>query len=103
MRTTVLNHYTSGHLTGAISIMRPSKWGSPFELGLDGDRVEILHKYKEWLGQQPESFFTDVRSELQGRTLSCCCAPLQCHGDFLAAIADDRPWPKLPVRQGSLF
>jgi hypothetical protein len=103
MATSVINHYTTASPAGVVMVMRPSKWGSPYELGPDGDRTEILHKYREWLEQQPASFFADVRSELQGHTLLCCCAPLQCHGDFLAAIADEKPWPKLPPRQGSLF
>lgn len=103
MTTRVINHYTTTPPKGAINIMRPSRWGSPFALGVDGDRTEILYLYREWLGERHESWFAEVRKRLAGRTLVCCCAPLLCHGDFLAAIADGRPWPELPARQGTLF
>jgi hypothetical protein len=105
--TTVVNEYTARlsprEQRRSVRIMRPSEWGSPFSLGRHGDRTEILHLYREWLGTQPPEFFEAVKRELKGQVLVCCCAPLRCHGDFLKAIAEDEPWPALPPRQGQLF
>lgn len=28
---------------------RPTRWGNPFAIGKDGDRAEVIRKYKEWL------------------------------------------------------
>lgn len=69
-----------------LYIGRPSIWGNPFVIGRDGDRVEVIRKYETWLLQQPRLLAQLV--ELRGRVLGCWCAPLPCHGDVLARLAD---------------
>ena len=56
-------------------------------LGRDGDREEVLHKYRRWLLARPQ-LIDRARRELRGKTLGCFCKPLLCHGDVLAEIAD---------------
>jgi hypothetical protein len=70
-----------------VFIGRPGRWGNPFILGRDGDRQEVIEKYRAWLRTQPQ-LVERARRELAGRVLGCYCAPLTCHGDILAAIAD---------------
>jgi hypothetical protein len=70
-----------------VYIGRPSKWGNPFVLGRDGGRDEVIARYREWLVQQPELMAT--LSELKGKVLGCWCAPLSCHGDVLAELANE--------------
>jgi hypothetical protein len=70
-----------------VFIGRPGRWGNPFVLGRDGDRQEVIEKYRAWLRTQPR-IVARARRELAGRVLGCYCAPLTCHGDILAAIAD---------------
>lgn len=70
-----------------VYIGRPSKWGNPFVLGRDGDRATIIEKYRRWVLQQPE-LVKDL-PKLRGKTLGCWCAPLACHGDVLAELAND--------------
>ena len=69
-----------------IYIGRPSKWGNPFQIGVDGDRAEVIEKYRQWIRTQPDLMAQVMW--LKGLTLGCWCAPLPCHGDVLAELAD---------------
>lgn len=69
-----------------VYVGRPSKWGNPFTIGRDGDRVEVIAKYREWvLGQ---SKLLEDLHELRGKTLACWCAPQACHADILTELAN---------------
>lgn len=70
-----------------VYIGRPSKWGNPFEIGRNGTRLEVIARYEEWIGSQPD--LLAALPELAGRTLGCWCAPRACHGDVLARLADE--------------
>lgn len=87
----VLNwhHYGRRIPAGAVSVMRGTPFGNPFVMGRDGDRDEVVRRYRAWLWsrlQADPGFRAQVRA-LHGRDLVCCCAPLACHGDVLAAAA----------------
>jgi hypothetical protein len=69
-----------------IYIGRGSKWGNPFKIGIDGDRKEVIEKYKHWIRTQPQ-LLADLY-ELKGRALGCFCKPKICHGNILAKLAD---------------
>jgi hypothetical protein len=69
-----------------VYIGRPSKWGNPFVIGRDGDRDEVIRKYKEWILSQPE-LLRDLK-ELEGKVLGCWCAPKKCHGDVLVELLE---------------
>jgi hypothetical protein len=86
----VLNKRRHGVPPGAVYIGRPSKWGNPFVIGRDGDRAEVLDKYRRWLAGQPD-VIAAARRELAGRDLVCWCAPAACHGDILVEIANADP------------
>jgi hypothetical protein len=70
-----------------IYIGRPTKWGNPYNIGRDGDRLEVITKYRYWLYRQPE-LLKAAKIELKGKVLGCWCAPLACHGDVLASVAN---------------
>lgn len=70
-----------------VYIGRPGPWGNRFRIGPDGTRAEVIEKYREWLMTQPE-LVERVRRELRGKILGCWCAPLACHGDVLAEVAE---------------
>jgi hypothetical protein len=72
-----------------VYIGRPGPWGNPFLIGRDGDRWEVIEKYKAWLFAQPE-LVERAKRELAGKVLGCWCAPLTCHGDVLAALTEPR-------------
>ena len=84
MQTTVVNlkrdHYD-------VRICRPGQWGNPFLIGRDGDRGEVIEKYRQWIQTQPK-LLTQLPM-LKGKRLGCYCAPLPCHGDVLKEMVDE--------------
>ena len=69
-----------------VYIGRPSKWGNPFEIGVDGNRAEVIEKYREWILTQPKML--SELSELKGKILGCWCSPSPCHGDVLVELIE---------------
>ena len=84
---------------------RGNRWSNPFtDQSADtlaavrvGSRAEAIAAYRDWLtgvrsvpGMTPPRRDQIIR-ELRGRVLGCWCAPRSCHGDVLAAIANDEP------------
>lgn len=81
-----------------VYIGRPSKWGNPFRIGIDGQRDEVLSRYQEWLwAKERMEYRNDARRELLGKILACWCAPLRCHGHILAACVQT-PFEELDAR-----
>jgi len=72
-----------------VFIGRPTKWGNPFVIGKDGDREEVVRKYREWIQTQP-ALIRMAQRELRGRDLLCFCSPEACHGDVLLEIANQK-------------
>lgn len=70
-----------------VYIGRPSKWGNPFLIGIDGTREEVVKQYNDWIMTQYE-LVKAAKVELKGKILGCWCAPLACHGDILVEIAN---------------
>lgn len=84
----VLNKYHFGNRVpdGAVSIMRGSLFGNPFVIGKDGNRPEVIRKYRIWLWEKmQDKHFCDRILALEGYNLCCCCKPAACHGDVLKA------------------
>lgn len=55
---------------------RPSKWGNPYHIGVDGTREQVLKKYREYLAVTP-SLVEDAKKELKGKTLLAGVNPLK--------------------------
>ena len=70
-----------------VYIGRGSKWGNRFVIGKDGDREEVVGKYKEWLLQNKE--LLGSLHELKGKVLGCFCKPNACHGDILVELVNE--------------
>ncbi len=81
----VLNKNTDRTPKNAIYIGRPSKWGNPFIIGKDGNRAEVIEKYRKYL--KTSGLIKDVK-ELKGQDLACYCSPKPCHGDILLELAN---------------
>ena len=67
-------------------IGRGSKWGNKFIIGRDGDREEVIKKYKKWILIKKELLIS--LHELKGKALGCFCKPLACHGDILLELVE---------------
>lgn len=77
---------------GAVVVARPSRWGNPFRIGVDGDRARCVGLYEQALAQGDLPYGLDeIRRELVGRDLACWC-PLDgpCHADVLIEVANGR-------------
>jgi Domain of unknown function (DUF4326) len=74
---------------GVVVVSRPSKWGNPFRVGVDGDAAFCVAAHRRALvAGELAVTVADVRRELAGRDLACWCpvgAP--CHADVLLALA----------------
>lgn len=70
-----------------IFIGRPSKWGNPFIIGIDGTRAEVIERYEEYVRSRPE--LMKALPELEGKILGCYCHPKFCHGDVLIKLLDE--------------
>ncbi|KKM82284.1 hypothetical protein LCGC14_1321150 [marine sediment metagenome] len=70
-----------------VYIGRGSLWGNQFRIGVDGDRQQVIEKYREWIKEQP--YLLGKLWELKGKVLGCHCAPLPCHGDILIEMLEE--------------
>lgn len=83
-----------------VYIGRPSPFGNPYS-HLEksaakfkvATREQAVSLYEKWLLARPE-LVERVKKELRGKTLGCYCAPLACHGDVLARIANEGVEPQ---------
>lgn len=67
-----------------VYIGRGSKWGNYFIIGKDGNRKEVIAKYKKYVLNNKDLF--NSLEELEGKTLGCHCKPKECHGDVLIEL-----------------
>jgi hypothetical protein len=79
----------------AVYVGRPTKWGNPYFIDVDGSREEIIEKYRIYL---ETSDLREDLHELKGKDLVCWCAPLPCHADVLLELANQES----TVREGSV-
>lgn len=79
--TKVVNLYKEPY---DIYIGRGSPFGNPFVIGWDGNRQEVIDKYREWfyIEIQYENFRQQVLA-LRGKVLGCFCFPKACHGNII--------------------
>jgi hypothetical protein len=65
-----------------------SPFCNPFKVGRDGNREEVISKYKSYILKKLNQN-SDLREELKnmrGKNLGCWCHPEKCHGDILLEI-----------------
>jgi uncharacterized protein DUF4326 len=88
----VINQKNRPHSnTEIVYIGRPSVFGNPYRIGVDGTRIEVIQKYELWVRDRIEydGRFREAVKGLHGKLLSCWCRPLPCHGDVLVKIAEE--------------
>lgn len=60
----------------------PTPWANPFAIGRDGDRLQCLTKFKEYL--LADGGLQAQLGDLRGKVLVCHCGPTEdCHADIL--------------------
>ena len=75
----------------SVYIGRPSMFGNPYRIGVDGTREEVITKYDIWVREmiKVDDRFRGAIKGLKGKLLVCWCRPLACHGDVLVRIAEE--------------
>jgi len=73
-----------------VYVGRGSMWGNSFKIGVDGNREDVIEKYKKelWMKMQDPEFCKIMLRELDGKVLGCYCKPLPCHGDVLISAIE---------------
>ena len=75
---------------GAVYVGRPTVWGNPFVVGVDGKQGECVEMFRKWImSSEQDQLRATARVVLAGKDLVCWCAPLPCHADVLMEIAND--------------
>ncbi len=72
-----------------VYVGRPSLLGNPYVIGKDGDRDEVIRKYRVWLWRRIEErgdvyhYLCQLKetAEQDDLVLLCWCAPMPCHAD----------------------
>jgi hypothetical protein len=81
-----------GDRVGSVFIGRPTVLGNMFVIGKDGNRAEVIEKFRVSLWQdfkvKGEKYkecvrLAEVLKSKGSLKLSCYCAPLGCHGDVI--------------------
>lgn len=88
--TTVVN-MRGGNREYDVRIDRKGPFGNPFVLGVDGDRDEVIAKFRHWLTSSTctrSQWVRDHMGELKDKRLGCWCHPEACHGDVYVELLD---------------
>jgi len=70
-----------------VYIGRGTIWGNPYQIGVDGDRDEVIRKFKYDFDKEFLKPFDNIdknASSLKGKVIACHCKPYACHGDIIA-------------------
>lgn len=85
------------HRGEGVYVGRPTVLGNPFVIGKDGDRAEVINKYRHWLWKEMQNKRGQVYAALQNLTrtarngdltLVCWCHPEPCHANVLRACVE---------------
>lgn len=70
-----------------VYIGRGTVWGNPYQIGTDGDRDEVIRKFKYDFERgflKAHQDFQHNIDMLKGKVIACHCKPAACHGDVIA-------------------
>ena len=86
----------NGYSRAPLDVFNPlaGQWGNPYRIGPDGDRTQVIEKFKQFVEDYLHSTKRSGASntqfkDLKGKTLVCFCKPEACHGDVLAEIVEN--------------
>lgn len=69
-----------------------SKFANPYKVGKNGNRKEVIEKYKKYMShkiEKDESLLSELLL-LKGKNLGCWCHPEACHGDVLLKLIQEK-------------
>jgi hypothetical protein len=68
-----------------IRIDRKTKWGNPYKMESEADRLKVIKKYTYYI---LESDLLNSIHELEDKWLYCWCYPKPCHGEVLKYLCE---------------
>lgn len=79
-------------------------WGNFYHMPRDGDRDEVVARYRAWLLHPVQlEFRNKIRDQLKGKRLGCWCHPHNCHARVLVDVAfSPAEQPNLPAPPNQL-
>lgn len=84
-----------------LYVGRPSDYGNPYKIGRDGDRDEVILKFKAWwLHPSQEALRKRALHECKDKTLLCWCFPEACHADVIAEYINGY-WEAIATYRGN--
>lgn len=68
-----------------------SVFANPFKIGKDGNRDEVIQKYKKHIVKKinENTELLDKLLSLKGKSLGCWCYPEPCHGNILLELISE--------------
>jgi hypothetical protein len=65
-----------------------SKFANPFKIGKNGNREEVIDKYKKYIIEllDKNQIMRQELLEMEGKNLGCWCHPEPCHGNILLEL-----------------
>jgi hypothetical protein len=82
-----------------VKIDRTSKWGNPFKMDSEKDRLTVIWKYVFYILEN-DRLLNDLET-LRYKTLACWCTPSPCHGSVLIYLSE-RPEVIQRYRDGKI-
>jgi hypothetical protein len=74
------------HQDNAVRIDRKSKWGNPYKMETESDRLKVIKKYVYYILTNDK--LLDSLPELEEKWLYCWCYPKPCHGSVLKYLCE---------------
>ncbi|NBB11243.1 DUF4326 domain-containing protein [Pseudomonas sp. SLFW] len=71
-----------------VYVGRGTIWGNPYQMGVDGDRDEVIRKFRYDFEHGLLKASSDLERNLdivRGKVIACHCKPAACHGDVIAS------------------
>ena len=103
MPTTVVNirDHKAWEAEGGVYIgrrtrtLKGSRFANPFTIGRDGDRQQVIVKYKAWfyahiISYPNDNYFCEDVEKLRGKMLVCWCFPERCHGEIIVEYLEGK-------------
>lgn len=80
-----------------VYIGRGSPLGNPFIIGVDGNRDDVVEKYRIYLYKliKDKEITKEYLISLDNKRLGCFCKPKRCHGDVVVKAVS---WAKASLQ-----
>lgn len=73
-----------------VKVDRSSVLGNPFKIGRDGNREEVIRKYRSYLNNciRVVDELNRLKDMSDDTVLGCWCKPKACHGDVIVSAVN---------------